>query len=355
MVSTLPTGKPYSRLEDFPLDASSVFPTLIEAEDYAQNNPIAYQTQIIGVIETDMVYRIAGDKSLVPIQQSGGGTVNPDDLVTSNVTIDETITLLGTALGALPDGSTIPDGTTLTQFVKMITQKRIAAVYSAPTLSLAATGTKTVEAGTNVATTLTSTFTQNDAGAISQYKVQKNGTDVFTDTAVAPYTPATTVIGDETWTFRSTATYAAGPIKNDNMGDASPAGAIGAGSINSSNVVFTGKRNTFYGADTGTSAAASSAEVRALAETALGQSNGSTFTVNIPVGATRISIAYPDTLQDISSAKYVEQGNAEYKDKFIPTSVTVEGYGGFTGINYKVLTYLLAVPTPAAMTFQVTI
>jgi len=345
MVSSLPTGKPYSRLDEFPLDDSSVFDTLAEAEDYAQNSPIAYHTQIIGIKSKDMAYMIAEDRSLISLGSDGG----------EGGMIDEEITLLGTTLGGLSEGETIPEGTTLTEFVKMITQKRVVPTYKAPALSLSGTGTKTVEAGTLLSATLTSIFTQNDAGAVTQYKVQKNGTDVHTDTALSVYSPTPTVIGDENWSFKSTAMYADGPIKADNMGDASPTGAIEAGSVSSGNVVYTGKRNAFYDADTETVAAETSAEIRALTKMTLGVGQGDDWTITVPSGSRRVTIAYPATLRDPSKVAYVEQGNAEYKDLFVKSEVAVEGADGFTAIEYKVFTYIMAVPTPATMTLTVTI
>ena len=79
--STLPTGKPYWRLDAFPLDASCKFDTLADALDYAQNNPIAYIGQILGVINstTSDAYIIEPDKSLKPLGASaaGGGDWQP--------------------------------------------------------------------------------------------------------------------------------------------------------------------------------------------------------------------------------------------------------------------------------------
>lgn len=57
------------RLADFPADESSCFKTYAEAKDYAENNPIAYDTQIIGVKETGEVYQIL-NKELIPLQSS---------------------------------------------------------------------------------------------------------------------------------------------------------------------------------------------------------------------------------------------------------------------------------------------
>lgn len=57
------------RLADFPADESSCFDTLAKAKDYAKNNPIAYDTQIIGVKETQENYQIQ-NKTLIPLKVS---------------------------------------------------------------------------------------------------------------------------------------------------------------------------------------------------------------------------------------------------------------------------------------------
>lgn len=58
------------RLADFPVDESSCFETYQEAKDYAENNPIAYDTQRIGIKETGEQYQVL-NKKLVPLQSSG--------------------------------------------------------------------------------------------------------------------------------------------------------------------------------------------------------------------------------------------------------------------------------------------
>ena len=55
------------RLADFPPDESSVFDTYEEAKKYAETNPIAYETQIIGIKETGDIYQVK-NKSLIPLQ-----------------------------------------------------------------------------------------------------------------------------------------------------------------------------------------------------------------------------------------------------------------------------------------------
>lgn len=88
--------KGYLRLGNFPLDASTVFPSLQEAQQYAASNPTAYAGQLVSVV-------IEADKSVTAYQlsipQSGSGyvleliaggnvdSVNGIDPVEGNITI----------------------------------------------------------------------------------------------------------------------------------------------------------------------------------------------------------------------------------------------------------------------------
>ena len=107
--------------------------------------------------------------------------------------------------------------------------------------------------------------------------------------------------------------------------------------------------------NTGSTTPTTSANVRTLANSYLNPVNGYSLTLNIASGTTRIVIAYPATLEDVSSIKYVELGNAEVKDTFVETLVNVEGANSFTAISYKVFTYLPSVPFGANATYNVTI
>ena len=49
MIDKFPIGQSFQRLNDCPLDATTVFDTLAQAQDYAKNNPTAYRGQIIHV------------------------------------------------------------------------------------------------------------------------------------------------------------------------------------------------------------------------------------------------------------------------------------------------------------------
>ena len=66
-MSTLPTGKPYGRLSDFPLDPTSVHGSYNEAATYASGSPVAYAGQVISVTNPPGVYLIRPDKTLLDL------------------------------------------------------------------------------------------------------------------------------------------------------------------------------------------------------------------------------------------------------------------------------------------------
>ena len=83
--------------------------------------------------------------------------------------------------------------------------------------------------------------------------------------------------------------------------------------------------------------------------------NGNTFSINIPVNATRVIFAYPSTLRDVTSVKDVNGMNAEIKSAFTQSTVLVEGANGYTAISYKVYTTDYGEPNNKANTYTVTI
>ena len=68
------------RQDAFPLDKNSVFYSLTEAQEYASSNPLAYPSQVIGVVDethqTVSIYKINYDGSLTELGSGGGsGTI----------------------------------------------------------------------------------------------------------------------------------------------------------------------------------------------------------------------------------------------------------------------------------------
>ena len=308
------------------------------------------------------------------------GTINESDIVITSDTdeivyIDETKTQKplgsskskqewevqlgsGGTVGGLKTGDTIPEGTTMDELIKLLTQKSVPASYTQPGVTCrvsAGTAAGSYEVGTEINTTIQGTFTQNDAGALTTIEILKNGSSILSQ-ATSPITSEaqTFTLGEETVSFTAKATYADGPIKNDNLGQPSPGGQIKAGSKTSSAVSFTGKRNLFYGTGVGTAPAMTSELVRGLSNKQLGPSNGTSFNINVAAGQQYVVIAYPATLRALTKCFYVEQ-NTDLAANFEEQTLSIQGANGAAGADYRVLVYEMAVPAAAGMTLQVQI
>ena len=225
----------------------------------------------------------------------------------------------------------------INQLVDILT---VAPTYVEPTLALTANpSTLKQEVGTKITPILSYTFTQNDAGAETSH--------TFSPVDSETQAQLTIVEGDNI-EYSVTINYDAGTQKADNFGNLSGE-AIQAGSLTKT-LKYVGYRKNFYVADAGTVAPTDSAEVRALTAFSTG-----TQRINVAPNSQRIVIACPGT-KTLTSAKYVEQGNAEYKDNFTLTTVQVSGAtDGKDLIDYNVYTYVFAIPNSAAMTFNISI
>ena len=98
-----------------------------------------------------------------------------------------------------------------------------------------------------------------------------------------------------------------------------------------------------------------SLEIRSLANKTLNPQNGTSFTINIPVGATSVIFCYPATLRAVTSVTYTELGNANVTDTFTETNVSVEGANGYIAIPYRCYVYTPSVPFSSSATYVVTI
>lgn len=306
------------------------------------------------------------------------GTINESDIVITADTdeiiyIDETKTQkplgnsktkvehevnLGGSIGGLNDGAEIPVGTTLDEFIAMLTQKAIPPTYTQPGVTCrvsSGTAAGSYEVGTEISTVIQGTFTQNDAGALTTIEIKK-GSDSVLSQATSPVTTDTQTftLGEETVSFTATATYADGAVKNNNLGQPDATGQIKAGSKTSSAVNFVGKRNLFYGTGVGAAPEVTSEIVRGLANKKLGPTNGTSFNINVAVGQQYVIIAYPATLRDLTKCFYVEQ-NTDLVANFEKSTISVQGANGAAGADYKVYVFSMDVAAVAPMSLQVTI
>ena len=117
---------------------------------------------------------------------------------------------------------------------------------------------------------------------------------------------------------------------------------------------FSFVRNGFYGTDTDATPLTTSDQVRALTSVK-NVKKGSTFNIQVPVGANKVVISYPSTLGDLKSVKFVESMNAEISSVFNKTAIQVEGANAYTSTEYNVYQYVPATPFSQVSTFSVTI
>lgn len=285
----------------------------------------------------------------------------------------ETWQIMGQKIGAYNVGDTINAGDMITDILKKMTQTRIAATYTAPTLVFTAapgsTGTSSLyaggnyEAGSKINAKLTATATQNDAGELTNLKINfETGKiigeigDVVTGTTNPAVYEYVGQLSDDDVTFTATYAYGDGEVKNDNLGDPSPTGQIKAGS-KTATIKYTPFRKYFYGADSAgeQTAIADSAGIRALTASTGGASKGTKFSISVPVGSTRCTIAFKSTVGTLAQVLYRESGNANITGQFQLTKVNVKGANGYIATEYNVYTISWAQPTAGGMTFDVTI
>ncbi len=279
-------------------------------------------------------------------------------LNTNSIKLSEDIIVNGTEQGSFKDGDTIPKEISLTNIIKSFVQVANPVIYYSPTFGITPNNT-TVEAGTMVNPTIVPSFNQKDAGGINRYLLQlsTNGAanvSLLDVLALQNFVQDSIQVQDGAYLkYTATAYYDEGLTKLNNMGVEVPDGKILAGDL-SDTLTYSGGRQAFYGTDLGSVNPSTSDEIRALAGKRMNPANGTAFTLNIPAGAKRILIAYPDTLRDLTSVNYAEL-NAEVVDTFTKVNLQVNGVNGFTAIGYKIFVYIPAIAFGSSATYNVTI
>lgn len=231
---------------------------------------------------------------------------------------------------------------------------------TAPAVTLTFGQAKAYEVGTTVSPTYSASlsagsYTYGPATGITATSWEITDTAGNTaDTATGSF--ADVVVADNTnYKITAKANYGEGAVAKDNLGsDSNPIVKIAAGSATKTSGAITGYRNTFYGTVT-EKAEVTSTIIRGLTKSNKALANGSSFTVNIPVGAVRVIFAYPAALQDVSSVKDVNGLSAEIKSAFTKSAVTVAGAGADAGIEYKVYVTDFAEPVAKDNSYTVKI
>ena len=238
--------------------------------------------------------------------------------------------------GSYKDDDVIPAGTTLEDIIKNMLTSVIPPVYTIPTASLEGTQSGLVEVGTLINPTITPTYNQNDGGIVTEYRLLREGSNIFTNANAVPHVDTSFNIGDETVTYSAEIDYAQGPVKLDNIGNPNPTGQIPAGMLISSFSDYVGKRKSFYGID------GTVGSIRTLDEGNLDPADGDIYTLD-NVSGNNVVIAYPATLQDITSVTISTSGftfELVGSSDFVEhTGINVSGANGYTPVLYKVYVY----------------
>ena len=246
--------------------------------------------------------------------------------------------------GAFKDGEVIVKSTRVHDILQGILDDTFERPYKFPTLELTGVG-ENIEVGNTLSITIVPVFTQNDAGELTRFKLERSisGGDFVTlyDTDnIVSYTEPTISIVDNPniLSFRATAWFEEGKVKYSNGEEIE--GHIEAGAV-STRLIISGIRKCFYGAEAGVvNPVGSGDEVRNLPEsTTFGVEDGSIISVIINSGTTRITFAYPAYVRDVQKIISKKLGY-DIKDIFEKSSLRVKGYNGYTDIEYKVYTYI---------------
>lgn len=232
-----------------------------------------------------------------------------------------------------------------------------------PTVSVSSTTARAYEVGTSVTPQYSAAFNAgryeygpNPTGAaITAWLASNNLTADTRDTQTGTFSSYIVPDGSA-YRITVSGTYGDGQVPVTALGKQYPAGQIKGTTKSAQTGLITGYRNSFYGTLTDKTTTINSAAIRGLAQkSGRALANGNTFTVNIPVNAQVVLIAYPATLRDVTSIKDVNGLNADITSAFTKSAVNVEGAAGYTAISYKVYRLDFAKPNDTANKYTVTI
>ena len=140
------------------------------------------------------------------------------------------------------------------------------------------------------------------------------------------------------YTITANVEHSNGSVPVTNIGNLYDEGTILQGTKTVTSDSLNGYRKTFYGT-TDNKDNLTSTVIRSLAKsTSSAAKNGTKLTIDIPLNAMRVVIAYPATLRDITSILDVNGMNAEILSSFTKSILQVEGAEGYSAIDYKIYT-----------------
>ena len=232
-----------------------------------------------------------------------------------------------------------------------------------PTVSVSSSTARAYEVGTSVTPAYSGSFAKgsyeygpDDTSVAANAWSAKNNVTSEEKTTQSGTFAAYVVPDGANYKITLSGTYSDGAIPLTALGKPYPAGQIKGATKTATSGAITGYRNSFYGTMTTKPDTVTSSTVRALAQkSGRALANGSTFTVNVPVGAMCVLISYPATLRELSSVKDVNGLNADITSAFVQSTADVEGTNGYTAISYRVYRLDFASANDVANTYSVKI
>lgn len=280
---------------------------------------------------------------------------------TNDITLAGNYTTVGNVTKAENETSTLSaKGKSVKDVMMEIFTKKLQPDKTEPSVNLTFNEAKSYEVGTKVTPEYTASlnpgsYTYGPATGVTATGWSVTDGTVTKTTATGSFDELT-VADNMNYKLTATATHTEGVIAKDNLGnDSDPVKKIEAGSKAKTSGAITGYRNSFYGTKADKNGTVDSAYIRSLTKSNAAYSNGSKFTITIPVGAVRVVFAYPSTLRDVTSVNDVNGLGAQVKSAFTKSTVNVEGASGYTAKEYKVYMTDFANPVEKANTYNVTI
>ncbi len=276
-----------------------------------------------------------------------------------------------TNVGMIEAEDTVSIGTTLQQFIEQLLVGSYVTQYPSliePSALVVTDQVTNIETGTILDVELTASFDRGQilgdgegtewnasveqnkrAGGVTSYELGVDGSEV--DNGTDPvYTVADFEIADGNNVFSVIVNHEAGeqPLDSDGENYDSP---LSAGTVEDT-VTLKGVRKLFYGYSND---AVDSDDIRALQYSTLNPQNGTSFTINVPIGATNVVFAYPSTLREVLSV--TQEGVGDAKSQFVESEINVESAkaGSEGEMAYRVYVYTPAEAYLTEETYEVVI
>lgn len=169
-------------------------------------------------------------------------TINHPDSILS-----QDITLTGIDVGALSENYTLKQGTTFTEFIKLIGIKESKPMGKKPTLSLYVDVSGVVEADTQRMIEVTPMITKNDGGNIINISLYRNNELLHFGPDIITVVDTITTVHNENIVYEAVVAYDDGPIPTTNLGNPYPPGQIVAGILRYKSPTIIPVKPSYYG------------------------------------------------------------------------------------------------------------